>query len=284
MNNDALKNKLILLLQIATVCLFLGRAWQHLAWDAPFRTLLWDEELMKGLVESIGSTSWEEYITSPRTDEQTQGVIKGFGWFYLLCAIMAVFIKKLNRIAGVFMWLGSISLIILAMLYCKERFYSIGQFLEYTLQFSSPLFLYFAVKDRFSKPRLLFYMKLAIALTFICHGLYAIGYYPRPGYFTEMTMNILGVEEGTAIQLLKVAGVLDFGICLILFLPNRIAKWIILYAIVWGFFTTIARVWSYVEIDYFMQTMKQWMHETIYRVPHFMVPAVLYLWIKNERE
>lgn len=279
MYNEPYKKKLILFLQIATICVFLGRAWQHFVWDAPFRTILWDEEIMKGIIESLFATSWDEYITSPVTDENTQNLIKAFGWFYLCCAFMVVMIKKWKKLAGVFMWMGAASLVLLAMLYCKEKFYSLGQFFEYALQFSAPLFLYYAVRSKLSAKRFTFYLKIAVALTFVCHGLYAIGYYPRPGYFTEMTMNILGVEEGRAIQFLKLAGILDFVIGVGIFLPNRIAKWIILYAVIWGFFTTIARVWAYVEIDYFLQTMKQWFHETIFRVPHFLLPLTLYLMV-----
>lgn len=271
------KSNLIILLQVATCCVFLGRAWQHLVWDAPFRTLLWDEGIMKGIIEQLWGMSWQDYITSPDTDESIQKLIKGIGWFYILCAIFSLFIKRWKKLAGFFMIAGSLSLVVLAALYCKERFFSVGQFLEYALQFSTPLFLYFFVKQESISPRLLFYMKLAIALTFVCHGLYAVGYYPRPGYFTEMTMNILGIEEGLAIQFLKIAGILDFIIGVGIFLPFRISKWILLYAILWGFFTTIARVWAYVELDYFTETAIQWVHESIYRAPHFLVPCFVYL-------
>jgi DoxX-like protein len=268
---------IIILLQISTVCVFLGRSWQHLVWDAPFRTLLWDEYWMKGIVENLFSIPWEDYITSPKVDNGINEFVKLMGWFYLICAFMTVMINKWKRVAGVFMIVGSITLIILAMLYCKERFFSLGQFFEYTLQFSSPLFLYHIVKEESIKSRLLFFMKLAIAFTFICHGLYAIGYYPRPGYFTEMTMNILGVEENLAVQFLIFAGIMDFVIGVAIFLPFRFSKWILLYAIFWGFFTTIARIWAYVELDIFLESAKQFVHESVYRVPHFMVPVVLYL-------
>lgn len=270
---------IIILLQITTVAVFLGRAWQHLAWDAPFRTLLWDEDLMKGIIENLFSTPWQEYITSPVLDERIESIIKGTGWFYIACALMALLINKWRKVAGIFMFLGSVSLLILAMLYCKERFFSLGQFFEYTLQFSSPLFLYYAVKQGNINDRLFFYMKLAIAFTFVCHGLYAVGYYPRPGYFTEMTMNILGIKEDLAVQFLLFAGLMDFVIGVGIFLPLRWSKWLLFYAIVWGFFTTIARIWAYVSFDYFLESAKQFVHESVFRVPHFMIPLVLYLLI-----
>lgn len=270
------KQDLILLFQIAAFSVFLGRAWQHLVWDAPFRTLLWDEDIMKGLIEGFFNTPWETYITSEKTDENIQKAVKATGWFYLFCAVMVFFIKKWKKLSGVFMILGSISLIVLAALYCKERFFSIGQFLEYALQFSSPLLLYFVVKKGEISPRIRFTMKLCIALTFICHGLYAVGYYPRPGHFSQMTINILGVQEQTAIQFLNLAGYLDFLIGVGIFFPFKISRWILLYAILWGFLTTIARVWAYVELEFFLESLKQWAHQSIYRIPHFLIPFILY--------
>jgi hypothetical protein len=276
------KNIIFRLLQLAAISVFLGRAWQHLVWDAPFRTLLWDEGWMKGIVGSVFKTPWEQYITSPETDTTIQSLISGFGWFYLLCALMVVMIKPWRKVAVWFMYLGSISLIVLALLYCKERFFSAGQFLEYSLQFSSPLFLYSYVRQRTVSNQLIFLMKVTVAFTFVCHGLYAIGYYPRPGYFIEMTMLTLGLSETSAIQMLKLAGILDFVIGIGIFLPARYAKWIILYAVFWGLLTTLARVVAYVDFAYFLESSKQWVHESVYRLPHFIVPLILYLIIWKE--
>lgn len=268
-------------MQIATICVFLGRAWQHLVWDAPFRTLLWDENWMSGIITGIFNTSWNDYITSPEVDAGIQMTIKSFGVFYLICALMALFIQRWRKIGAVFMYLGSFSLILLALLYCKERFFSVGQFLEYSLQFSSPVLLYFCVKQSYIRSGLIFWMKVFIAFTFVCHGLYAFGYYPRPGYFTEMTMLILGVSENTAITFLKIAGILDFIIGVGIFLPHKIAKWIMLYAVIWGGLTTLARVVAYVEFDYFWETANQWVFESVYRVPHFTIPLTVWYYLKT---
>ena len=125
--------RLLLIVQTATVFLFLGRAWQHIFWDAPFRSLLWDEGWMSGVVDSVLNMSWENYITSAEIDSNIQSMISGIGLFYLLCALMALMIQKWKKVAGFFMILGSISLVILAALYCKERFFSMGQFFEYSI-------------------------------------------------------------------------------------------------------------------------------------------------------
>jgi hypothetical protein len=280
--NDKNFQRLILIVQIATVFLFLGRSWQHLFWDAPFRTLLWDEAWMKGIVETVFNTSWKNYITSNDIDFKIQTFIKGLGWFYLLCALMAVFIQKWKKVSGVFMILGAASLVFLAALYCKERFFSVGQFFEFSIQFSTPVLLYLMVKKGEFNERIVLFLKIIIALTFVCHGLYAINYYPRPGLFTEMTINILGISETGAEHFLKLAGVFDFIIGIGIFLPFRFSKYILIYAILWGFMTTIARVWANVYLDFFWESLHQWWFEAAYRVPHFLIPLTLFLFLKQK--
>lgn len=264
------------LLQAATIAVFLGRAWQHWFFDAPYRTLLWDEDWMKPPVEWFTGLSWEEYIISPAVDNSIQQLIVAIGFLYLLGIFAAIGLRRFPRISKVILWIGSASLVLLSALYCKEKFFSLGQFLEYTLQYSTPLFLLYWWRQRKATPRLIFALKLAIALTFICHGLYAVAYYPRPGQFTEMCINILGCSEATAVQFLQVAGVLDFVIGFGLFLPRRIAKIVVGYAAFWGFATTIARVWSYVDDQFFFESLNRWAFESVLRFPHFLLPIVLY--------
>ncbi|MEN0005667.1 MAG: hypothetical protein AAF798_16070 [Bacteroidota bacterium] len=266
------------LVQIATASVFLGRAWQHIVWDAPFRTLFWDEAWMRPLITGVLGWEWEAYATSPAVDAFISDLIVGFGWFYVLCAGVALGINYLGRIGRIILRLGGIGLIFLAFLYLKERFFFVGQFLEYTLQFSSPFLLVYLSQSKPITKGFLTFVKIAIALTFTCHGLYAVGFYPRPGNFIGMVMNITGLEEGGAISFLNVVGILDFVLSVGLFLPFR---WAVLpsvaYAAFWGFGTTIARVWANFYPDYWEQTLLQWLHESVYRIPHFILPLALLL-------
>ena len=202
--------KLFLFVQLATVAVFLGRAWQHIIWDAPYRTLLWDEDWMSGILPWLSSMTYEEFITSVDMDDRIQSWIKGTGWFYLLCAIVAIFIRRIPKILSHLLWLGGLSLVFLAFLYCKEKFFQWGQFWEYSLQFGAPFFLFYLWKEQKANERFIFVIKVAIAITFISHGLYALNYYPRPGNFTQMVIDIFGVSEQTAIYFLNLAGILDF--------------------------------------------------------------------------
>jgi len=293
-------------LQWAAISVFLGRAWQHLYWDAPFRALLWDEVWLSGIVTRFTSMTWETYITSMEVDQNIAFSIKIFGVLYLISALIALFINYLPRILHHLLILGALGLIFLAFLYCKERFFSIGQFFEYALQFGSPLFLWWwkgtetatstqSAGSSFSNSPLnqkmqqanemvltskipnkfLLILKIAISLTFTCHGLYAVGYYPIPVSFMEMTMNILGVGEDTTKVFLKMAGILDFAVAIGIFLPWKWARIFLIYAIIWGFGTTIARIWAYFDWEWLDYVLLQWLHESVMRMPHFLIPLAV---------
>lgn len=267
------------LVQLAAVALFLGRAMEHLIWDAPFRALLWDEGWMKGLVENGLRMDWEAYITSEVVDERIQTSIRIHGWFYLCCALIAAFIRWIPAFLVKVLLIGAASLMILSFLYYKEKFFSIGQFLEYSLQFMTPVFLYQMYKGKPESKTLIMMMKIAIAITFTCHGLYAIGYYPQPGHFVQMVINILGVGEEQALFLLKVMGILDFIISILLFFPAKWARPALGYAVFWGLATSLARIvssWDWTIVgDHLLQNL----HECVLRFPHFLIPLVVYLMI-----
>lgn len=276
-----LSKRLFIILQIAAIGVFLGRAWQHLYWDAPFRTLLWDERWMKGIIEGIFNLDWQDYVRSAKVDRGIQLSIRITGGFYILCAIAAIFIDRLKKWAYTILYIGSAALFLLAFLECKERFFFLAQFLEYALQFSTPVFLILAHRQQKIGPRLIFWMKLAAALTFVSHGLFAIGYYPTPGYFVEMVMNIMGVGQETAVQVLQLAGILDFIVGVLIFFPPKLALPALAYMIFWGFGTTIARVWGYFHPEIIVDILNQWFYQSLFRIPHFLIPLFLFLLLRK---
>jgi hypothetical protein len=278
---------LLLCLRVATVAVFLGRAWQLLYWDAPLRTLLWDEGWMAPVVGFLG-WEWEQWVRSETVDGSIQWTVKVTGFIFLSCAAAAIWVNHRRTWLKSLLVAGAVLLTGLAFLYMKEKFFHLGQFFEYALQFSTPLFLVAWLKPRPDPGRFFLTVRVAIALTFVCHGLYAIGYYPRPGNFTEMVMAGFGVEESTAIVLLRWAGWLDFvcGALLLTGLPGLLEAGLV-YAVIWGFLTAMARVYAYLVLTSFDVVLWQWLHESLYRWCHFLVPlgmlGYLYL-LKRERK
>ena len=82
------------ILRISVFSVFLGRAWQHLFWDAPYRTLFWDEELLQPLIENIFNISWSKYVTAASTDLWIQNCVFYTGVLYLLGAISVLFYEN----------------------------------------------------------------------------------------------------------------------------------------------------------------------------------------------
>lgn len=267
----------IKLLKWLTILLFVGRAWEHLIWDPPFRTLFWDPNWMGWFAEGVMGVDWDTFTTSTAMDQNLMVPVRVIGVIYLLLAGWAFWLRpQRNRGAGILL-LGSILLSFLAFLHCKEHFWRIGELLELTLQIGTPAIFWWALRHpRFSRTHLNF-VKVLIALTFLGHGLYASGFYPIPGYFTDMVINGFGLSEVAAKNLLLVVGLLDFSLLFALFLP-RISRYFLYYALIWGLMTAIARVASNFQPDFFLGSTNRWLWEVMVRLPHAGIPLLLIWW------
>jgi len=227
---------------------------------------------------------WKDYVTSSSTDNFIQGIIRSNGVLYLIAAFSAITIKNHNK-----KWLrypifmGGISLVILSVLLTKEKFYHIAQFFEHGIQFGLPFTLLYVFSQSFTKDRVVLILKILIAFTFFSHGLYAFGFYPVPGKFVDMVIQIFGCSESTAITFLYVAGILDFILAVLIFIP-KVSKYALWYAIAWGLLTAFARITANFYIDFPWQSIHQNLHETIYRLPHGLTPLILLFLIGTYRK
>ncbi|TPN85151.1 DoxX-like family protein [Aquimarina algicola] len=274
-------SKTIFLLKASVFLIFIGRAWQHLFWDAPYRSFFWDEALLQPVIEGIFNISWQEYVTSSTTDKVIQNIIRTNGVLYTFAGLCALLINDKNK-----KWLrfpvalGGISLVLLAILLAKEKFYHAAQFFEHSIQFGLPFMLLFIFSNRYQKEKFILTLKIIIAVTFFSHGLYAFGFYPVPGRFVDMVIQIFGCSEDIAIVFLYIAGILDFILAVLLFVPrvNIYALW---YAVVWGTLTALARIVANFYIDFPLESIHQNLHEVIYRLPHGFVPLLAIWLLKN---
>lgn len=276
-------------LLVATICLLLGRGWQHLFDSVPVRALLWNDTLFKPFVEGLLGVKWTDYVTNLQVDRYIDYLTYGFGVFYLIIAIWLIynfnsqrFVKALRadsfkRTYLPFLFsLTTLFLFILGFCYYLDKNYLLGQWGEYALQWMTPVFLSWWLFEKVSITRLVFFMKIALAITFICHGLYAIGYYPVPGSFQSMLMKILPLSESQALMILQGAGILDFVISILIFLPYRkIVILALVYAIIWGFLTALARPVANFYAQFWLESLLQWTPEFLFRAPHFLIPACL---------
>ncbi len=269
------------LLRWACVALFLGRAWQHLRWDAPYRALLWSQETMEGVIAVVVGMSWETYATSPEVAAAIATGVQVIGLFFVLCAVAAGCCSPTRRWTHFVLAAGALALTFLAYVTYRDRLYRIGEFAEYACQFTLPLLLVLWTRGAVSGALLGNLLRVAIACTFVGHGLYAVGLYPTPGDWVTMTMGLTGLGDAAAMTFLRIAGVLDFVVAAALFV-GPVARSAALYAAVWGLLTAVARVAAFVRWDSFADTASQWVFETLVRLPHAALPLALF-WLLRAR-
>jgi hypothetical protein len=251
--NIAIKKTELRILQTLIVLLFLGRAYQAFFWDLPIRALLWSEKLMSGPVKILFGMDWHSYATHPNNDYYMQLINKGFGSFWILCAIAAVSINNYQKFSRYILYAGSGSLFLLAILFSLDKFALWGEFLEYSLQIMAPILLVIISKKNDISIKWLFLIQFAVALTFFSHGLYAFGIYPQPGAWVQWCMNMFFMSEELSKSFLKLMGVIDFIAALYLLLPlQRFQKTALWYCVIWGTMTALARLtsnfyWEFLE-------------------------------------
>ncbi|NNC88217.1 MAG: hypothetical protein HKN82_07130 [Akkermansiaceae bacterium] len=265
----------ISVLRAAAFLVFLSQAWLHVFWDAPFRALLWNQDLMEPWVERILDQGWEEYAAC--SDRPIQNVIRGFGVFYAACAILCWTARRGRRWQLAALVAGGLALAFLAFLKFLDHNQQTPQLIEYTAQWATPLFLAVALA-RGDRPRpdpgLVIAMKVAVAFTFAGHGVYAAGLLPVPGEYMFMTMQCLRVTEEAAGLLLRVAGILDFVVAAAIFVP-LLSKYALWYAAAWGALTSLARVVSHLTPAENAYGIDPWLAESLTRAPHALLPLAL---------
>lgn len=277
--------KELLLIRILVFCLFFGRGWQGLFWDLPLRTFFWDQSLLEGLVTTLTGDTWQNYVTNKNVnvDQWIDRLGIGIGAFWMFCAIAVLFLKETWKFGKYLLYIGSFSLSILALLYFKDKFWQVGQLFEYAIQVTAPLIFVHILYGGLNSPRFRISLKVIIAITFICHGLYAYAYYPQPGMWIQWCMDILYFKEDQAArQFLILMGVLDFIAAGLLFVPSKYVSSLGLwYCIIWGILTSLARLVGNFYIEFIWESLDQHAYQVLYRLVHGGVPLLLWCCLKK---
>ncbi len=262
-------------LKYCVFLIFIGRAWQHLFWDAPYRSFFWDESFLKPFIEGVFNIPWKDYVTNLQNDRYIQNGIKINGVIYAIAAVSSLLVTaKTIKWLRFPILLGGLSLIILTLLLTKEKFYHTAQFFEHSIQFGVPFILVQSYYANITMDKIILLFKLLIASTFFSHGLYAFGFYPVPGKFIDMVIHIFGCNEATAVSFLYIAGILDFIIAVLIFIP-KIQKPALWYAAIWGILTALARVTANFYWEFPFQSLHQNLYQTLLRLPHGFIPLLV---------
>jgi hypothetical protein len=270
-----------LLTMIACIGVLLGRGWQHIFWDPPYRTLLWDENLFKPVIEKVFGIPWEKYVTSIRIDHNFQTSFKIIGFLLVLGIFFTFFLNRIKRVAENYLLICTGWLFILSIIYWKEYFWDFPQFAELCSQWMAPAIFVGLNRSHERNIDMIKILKITLALTFFGHGLYALGLVPIPGQWIDMVINALNISETNSKYFLKAVGVLDIIASVLVFFP-KFRKYGYWYMAIWGACAAIGRLVGtyYSEIGFF-NFLHQQAGEFLYRIPQFLLPIVALLILKE---
>jgi hypothetical protein len=270
--------RFILLIKISLVLLLFARAWQHFFWNIPLRMIFWNESLLSPIVTNVFGMTWVDWASSPNVNLFISFITKTFGVFYLLMIPVVIKINQEFKMIRYTLPLTAAALFFLSFLYYMEKFFYLGMLIEHAIQFGLPLVLYVALfKNNFFQKYLLFF-KVLIALTFVGHGLFAIGFYPLPGPFIDMVITVFGANEVIAVRFLNIIGGIDLAASFLLFVP-RTQFLALVFTSVWGIATALARIVAHLDMNLALMSVHQWLFEVLARLPHGLLPLAIFLYL-----
>lgn len=269
------------LVKYIAVFFLLGKGYEYLFWDAPLRAFFWNESFLSPFIECF--TTWENYASSPYVNETLNFFNRVIAILFLFNALIIFFEKKGRQYVYLLTKINLVISFFLLLCYFKENFYRIGYLLEHSSQFLS-LFVYLLFALNILKTKRLLILKLIAAATFIGHGLYAIGFYPVPGNFIDMVIYILHVDEDTSLVLLKMAGFTDIVVgLLVIFFEVRYTKFLYLFMIFWGTWTSIARSVFGLLLSFSISSVHEEWFKMAYRFPHALIPLLILVYFNETK-
>lgn len=150
------------------------------------------------------------------------------------------------------------------------------QLIEHSLQIALPLLLIsYPPIENFKSKWQLSILSVLVALTFIGHGIYAVGWHLVPANFTEMVHLAFGWNEWGVKTFLFVIGIIDVLAAVGIFIPVlRIPSFY--YMVLWGGLTSLARTYCYVGISSWDTLFSEQIFQTLLRLPHTLIPYLLF--------
>ncbi|TWU42554.1 hypothetical protein [Novipirellula artificiosorum] len=274
MNESSQHNLPIVCLRLGAFLCFAGWTWVHFYWEGPYGVLVWQDSTYE-LATQFG-ISWDEFVGSGANDGFVQKWISRIWWLYLACTVLTVTVRKKSwiQMSGLVLGSGLLTLLCYAKYVGSQR--QLPMFVEHGGQMLIPILLVMALALGVRHRITVITAIIALIMTFAGHGSYALGLWPTPGNYYAMTSVILGLDYPTAQAHLRAVGVLDFLICIGIFIPY-LRRASALYATVWGFLTSIARPVAGMSWGLNYWGADQFLHEAVLRAPHFLIPLYLLL-------
>lgn len=249
------------------------RGWLTYRWDSPIRGLLWNEEFLAPILKSWFNIDWGDYAN--QSDAAISSGLEFCGIILMVVAVLIWLPIGKRWLTLLLITPGIIILLLDAFARIVDSGFQLGMSIEKCLQWGTPVLLLLVLYKPQQKSAWVGFAKILAALTFIGHGLYAVGFHPVPWNYQSMTRDLLGFSEAGALWFLRIAGILDFLVAIAIFVPP-VARYALVYMALWGSATALARVCSH------LTTTDPWLFETLVRSSHWAVPALLF-WIHRRR-
>lgn len=261
-------NSVLILLRTAASLMLLARGFLYLRQRAPWSTLLWRQDWLEGFIKQLLGITWEEYAAT--SEPIILFIQTSIGLLFIICAPIC-WLSTSNHWKNSMLYLATAFMLFHTLLRWTDRVYEIPMLIEYSLQWATPLLmlLYGRIKERtwFAVTSVL------ISLTFVGHGLYAMGLgVARPHQFVNMTMGILGLSENNSHIFLMIFGLFDLLVPVFLLLPYRFKMAALAYGTFWGLLTASARVFAHMTPAENYYGLDPWLAETLVRLPHGLIP------------
>lgn len=266
--------RLIGLLRLGAFLCFAGWTWVHFYWEGPYGALLWHDATYQ-FADGLGM-DWDSFVGTGANDGFVQKWISRLWWPFLAFTILTLTTKRSSRAQMVCLCVGSLMLTVVSYAKYVQSHYQLPMFIEHGGQILMPVVLISGLVNGARHAATVAVAMLAVIATFVGHGCYACAIWPTPPSFFAIIAVILGTEHEVNRNLLFIAGLADFGVCVGIFIP-ALRQPSTLYAACWGFLTAVARpvAGMSTELNYF--GADQYVHEAILRAPHFILPLYLFL-------
>jgi hypothetical protein len=270
------------ILALAGLSLFVGFILILLRNKGYFFPLFTYDYLVGDVVQKTLDMPYEEYATGSAAANfvafMRWACLGIMGLCSIICLLLLVGIRPPQpRLMKAVLFGGGIAVVLMqAVQVADNRNYML--IAEYAIVMAAPFLLWYM----FNNSKAVLHttsLQVVILLTFCAHGLFAIGYpLKTPASFVDMIIHTTGVKEATARQMLLLAGVLDFAVSLCLFaVPtgSRFKQICLAYLAAWGLLTALGRILGNYYPDLGWYNLRQFIPETLYRLPHFFIPLLL---------
>lgn len=271
---------MIAVLRIGTILMLLARGYEYIRWGGPFRDIFYHPQGFGGWFSSMVDVPMHELLKDPFYESLLGTISDLIGYLYVATALVILFFERFSKL------LISVSSFFLLIhffgLFYHKNLEQWGIVFEHAAQFFLPWCFIWLKEKKLRKAAWI--SVIAISITFFAHGLYALGYYPQPGHFVDMMISGFGITEDMARESLVHIAYLDFIFAgIVLFTPvlseTKVIRSILfinlLYGVVWGGLTALARVYTTYTAGMEWHWLDQYLFQTIVRVPHFLIPLFI---------